>query len=140
MQDTFRRALDDQRRLKQDLSSQSKDNRIQGTENGRVSEVIPEIDRQQVPIRDIGLEGAVAVGKSDHQKKRLYMSALSEMNGRPLHVRQQQFEKESQYRKLLQDQIEENRRRKVGNHVSPLLGVVTGTNEAVQGHVKRAWL
>ncbi len=38
---------------------------------------------------------------------------LSEMNGRPLHVRQQQFQKESQYRNMLKDQIEENRRRKV---------------------------
>lgn len=35
------------------------------------------------------------------------------MNGRPLHVRQQQFQKESQYRNMLKDQIEENRRRKV---------------------------
>lgn len=38
---------------------------------------------------------------------------LSEMNGRPLHVRQQQFQKESQYRNMLKDQIEENRKRKV---------------------------
>lgn len=35
------------------------------------------------------------------------------MNGRPLHVRQQQFQKESQYRNMLKDQIEENKRKKV---------------------------
>lgn len=38
---------------------------------------------------------------------------LSEMNGRPLYVRQQQFEKESRYRNMLKDQIEENKKRKV---------------------------
>ena len=35
------------------------------------------------------------------------------MNGRPLYVRQQQFEKESRYRNMLRDQIEENKKRKV---------------------------
>ncbi|CAM9698727.1 unnamed protein product [Laminaria digitata] len=34
------------------------------------------------------------------------------MNGRPLYVRQQQFEKESRYRNMLRDQIEENKKRK----------------------------
>lgn len=38
---------------------------------------------------------------------------LSEMNGRPLHVRQEQFQKESQYRNMLKDQIEENKKKKV---------------------------
>ena len=38
---------------------------------------------------------------------------LSEMNGRPLHIRQQQFQKESQYRNMLKDQIAENKKRKV---------------------------
>lgn len=38
---------------------------------------------------------------------------LSEMNGRPLHIRQQQFQKESHYRNMLKDQIAENKKRKV---------------------------
>lgn len=49
--------------------------------------------------------GAILPLKSNRQ--------LSEMNGRPLHVRQQQFQKESQYRNMLKDQIEENKKRKV---------------------------
>ncbi|CAM9182411.1 unnamed protein product [Choristocarpus tenellus] len=52
-------------------------------------------------------------GRRDENRDRApYMSALAEMNGRPPQARQQQFEKESQYRMMLKEQIDENTKRK----------------------------
>lgn len=126
-QAAFKKSLDDQRRTNQEtcrnVISTTGDRRQEQDhlhiDTGRrlpgldcppdMTHPIPGLDHQQ--------QGAVYAprfeGSTTPREKQPYMSALSEMNGRPLHVRQQQFQKESQYRNLLRDQIEENRRRKV---------------------------
>lgn len=104
--------IDDGVRVKQDPRDEG-----QGPDSQFIDGVVP-----SCPVLGLGQEvtpsspseaACFEVDHSKHNVKRPYMSALSEMNGRPLHVRQQQFEKERHYRNMLREQIEENRRRKV---------------------------
>ncbi|CAB1105145.1 unnamed protein product [Ectocarpus sp. CCAP 1310/34] len=122
-QEMFKKSLDDQRRLKQETSHQQDNNLPSNTGNH-----VPGLASSSVPPDDLSIPGLNQVvpglnqrpgyaprfegSPSPQQDKQPYMSALSEMNGRPLHVRQQQFQKESQYRNMLKDQIEENKKRK----------------------------
>lgn len=125
-QAAFKKSLDDQRRANEENSrmSPSADTRrhqdpISSSIGHRIPGLnsVPDMTRSMPGLDHMPQHGAVYAprfeGSTTPQEKQPYMSALSEMNGRPLHVRQQQFEKESQYRNLLRDQIEENRRRKV---------------------------
>ncbi|CAN0476037.1 unnamed protein product [Ectocarpus sp. 12 AP-2014] len=122
-QEMFKRSLDDQRRMKQGTSHQQYNNLPSNTGNH-----VPGLASSSVAPDDLSIPGLNQVvpglnqrpghaprfegSSSPQQEKKPYMSALSEMNGRPLHVRQQQFQKESQYRNMLKDQIEENKKRK----------------------------
>ncbi|CAM9140799.1 unnamed protein product [Ectocarpus sp. 8 AP-2014] len=122
-QELFKRSLDDQRRMKQETSHQQHNNLPSNTGNH-----VPGLASSSVAPDDLSIPGLNQVvpglnqcpgyaprfegSSSPQQDKQPYMSALSEMNGRPLHVRQQQFQKESQYRNMLKDQIEENKKRK----------------------------
>lgn len=124
-QAAFKKSLDDQCRTNEEISRMSPivDTRLdQDPISSSIGHRIPGLNSvpdmtRSMPGLDHPQHGAVYAprfeGSTTPQEKQPYMSALSEMNGRPLHVRQQQFEKESQYRNLLRDQIEENRRRKV---------------------------
>lgn len=133
-QDIFRQTLDEQRRVNDQLRQQQQQQqqarghiRDEDVSSGRQrasdsallpadldnnSRVIPGLDFDRVTSKG-ALERPSSGSSGGGRGKQPYMSALSEMNGRPLHVRQQQFEKESRYRNMLKDQIEENKRRKV---------------------------
>ncbi|CAM9175618.1 unnamed protein product [Hapterophycus canaliculatus] len=115
-QQQFKKSLDDQRRMKQEASSE-RNHIFGGNEGNHVPGLgAPLPSGVTVPGQSAisGLDSAPRFEGSPipQQEKQPYMSALSEMNGRPLHVRQQQFQKESQYRNMLKDQIEENKKRK----------------------------
>lgn len=137
-QEMFRQALDEQRRQKRELQQQQQQQKSTAHGPSTRPHAAPGVSRLQdstepnraIPGLDFeistgGLGQGVLItnfdgnstrphsGGSARESKQPYMSALSEMNGRPLHVRQQQFEKESQYRSMLREQIEENKRRKV---------------------------
>lgn len=133
-QDIFRQTLDEQRRVNDQLRQQQhQQQQVRGhTQDEDVSmgrhlasnsallsadldtnsRVIPGLDFDRVSSKGV-LDRPSSGSSGGGRGKQPYMSALSEMNGRPLHVRQQQFEKESRYRNMLKDQIEENKRRKV---------------------------
>eukprot|EP00903_Cladosiphon_okamuranus_P009417 g8981.t1 len=125
-QEIFKRSLDDQRRIKQEASAQQQqhpqlpsntgdqERHVPGLAAPSPADVmvprlnhIPGLDQHQA-----GYAPRFEGSPSPEQEKQPYMSALSEMNGRPLHIRQQQFQKESQYRNMLKDQIAENKKRK----------------------------
>ncbi|CAM9383451.1 unnamed protein product, partial [Scytosiphon promiscuus] len=114
-QQLFKRSLDDQRRMKLATCPEQDQTRFGGNGGNHVPGLAASRDvavpgPNRIPGLDIAprFEGSSSL----QQEKQPYMSALSEMNGRPLHVRQQQFQKESQYRNMLKDQIEENKKRK----------------------------
>lgn len=126
-QQVFAHTLDEQRRVNQELRQQQQQKHDRGWSHNAnavkpLHSTVPgsaDIDNgsnRVIPGLEIGSSTKEAVdtySSGGSSAKLPYMSALSEMNGRPLHVRQKQFEKESQYRNMLRDQIEENKRRKV---------------------------
>lgn len=114
----MRQALDDQLRMKQYLTCQERcrDSKEAGVEIHEHR--IPDLNQKRRFGFAQGVGATLSLGQGCDQARRPYMSALSEMNGRPLHVRQQEFEKESQYRRMLLEQIEENKRRKARSYSS----------------------
>lgn len=123
-QQVFRHTLDEQRRVNQELRQQQKEQQHRGQSHNVSaprplrsavpgSPVLDDDSNRVIPGLELACSSTEAPDRPSSGGKQPYMSALSEMNGRPLHVRQKQFEKESQYRNMLRDQIEENKRRKV---------------------------
>ncbi|CAM9237368.1 unnamed protein product, partial [Discosporangium mesarthrocarpum] len=116
-QAAFRATLDQQRLEKQKNGvgdvSQTARHDASATENvsGLPGPNIPGLETGRIGYYGPGV-GAFGPESGDKSRQAPYMSALAEMNGKPLHIRQQQYEKESQYRKMLREQIEANTRRK----------------------------
>eukprot|EP00752_Nemacystus_decipiens_P010618 g9456.t1 len=124
-QELFKRSLDDQRRVKEEAFAQQHQlpsnagNRgrhapgLGSTLPGGLPTSVPRLNHiPGLEQHQVGHAPRFEGSPSPQQEKQPYMSALSEMNGRPLHIRQQQFQKESQYRNMLKDQIAENKKRK----------------------------